>query len=50
MTGPKVSGISATILGGPRIESFEEERGEQVTAMTLSTMIGMHGDLVDEGA
>ena len=25
------------------------ERGEQVTAMTLSTMIGMDGDLVDEG-
>ena len=25
------------------------ERGEQVTAMALSTMIGMDGDLVDEG-
>src|SRR4029450_5027462 len=25
------------------------ERGEQVTPMTLSTMIGMDGDLVDEG-
>ena len=37
------------IRGGPRIASFEPSEVKQVTAMTLSPMIGMDGDLVDEG-
>src|SRR5262245_47082668 len=33
---------------GPENRELRAERGEQVTAMTLSPMIGMDGDLVDE--
>ena len=43
------SGTSATIRGGPRIASFELSDVKQVTAVTLAQMIGMDGDLVDEG-
>jgi hypothetical protein len=34
--------------GGAENRELRAERGEQVTAMTLSPMIGMDGDLVDE--
>ena len=35
--------------GGAENRELRAERGEQVTAMTLSPMIGMDGDCVDEG-
>ena len=34
---------------GAENRELRAERGEQVTPMTLSPMIGMDGDLVDEG-
>ena len=50
---PAGSGESLGDLGdhSRRAENRElrAERGEQVTPMTLSPMIGMDGDLVDEG-
>ena len=36
--------------GGAENRELRAERGEQVAAMTLSPMIGMDGDLVDEGS
>src|SRR5262245_35372482 len=34
---------------GPENRELRAERGEQVTPVTLSAMIGMNGDLVNEG-
>ena len=48
--GKRLRSTSATIRGGPRIASFEPSEVEQVTAMTLSLVIGMNGDPVDERA
>src|SRR5687767_13838075 len=56
LTRPEKPACSGEVLGnfgddfrGTENRKLRAQRGKQVPSVTLSPMIGMHGDLMDEG-